>query len=117
MSKQTETLKSWNYQVIHTDTENKYIQQIRSLKLKPTAESLLKIMELPVRDLIFQLGYPVPIDMDALYLKASRILCEIRLTPDPVQLTKQRERFEQIDLLRYFMAVHKTVSILQGKPL
>jgi hypothetical protein len=96
-------------------TENKYVQELRSKHLELTAENLLKILRPKVEEIFQHWGENQP---------PSQELRALRLVPKLTKKVKESSCLNENifilrhrDVLQYFMAVHRTVWILEGRPI
>lgn len=110
---------------METQTEvNRYVEALQSKGLPLTAENLLDLMRPEVEELLAKHGMLSPPSQSH---RASRLLALLRSNhiPEPGKFNagvcsnesrpQMLQRFREEDILRIFMAVHRTVYILEGR--
>lgn len=102
-----------------TDTDNKYIQELRSKNLDHTAENLLHIMRPIVEEILLDAACVQPPSQTERAKRVLEHLVKQRrkiVNSKPTNMKMFSHVSKKIRTLEAFMAVHQTVWILEGKP-
>lgn len=96
------------------DIDNYYHEELIGRKMDPTAENLIKILSPDVEDILAEWGRPD--SSVSQYRRAQKVILDIRIGIGTTNKFGDRSRrIEQEDILLLFIAVWKTVRVLEGR--